>query len=79
MIYGIRLLEVLSTNKEVETHLMISEAGEKNISYETDWKLEQVKALADFYYDIHDAGARLASGSFKRDGMVIAPCSMKTL
>ena len=79
VIYGIRLLEVLSTNKEVETHLMISEAGEKNISYETDWKLEQVKALADFYYDIHDAGARLASGSFKRDGMVIAPCSMKTL
>ena len=77
--YGIRLLEVLSTNKEVETHLIISEAGEKNIRYETDWKLEQVKALADFYNDIHDAGARLASGSFKRDGMVIAPCSMKTL
>ena len=79
VIYGIRLLEVLSTNKEVETHLIISEAGEKNIRYETDWELEQVKALADFYYDIHDIGAKLASGSFKRDGMVIAPCSMKTL
>jgi len=79
VIYGIRLLEVLSTNKEVETHLMISEAGTQNIKYETDRKPEQVTALADFYYDIHDVGARLASGSFKRDGMVIAPCSMKTL
>ena len=79
VIYGIRLLEVLSTNKEVETHLIISEAGEENIRYETDWKVEQVKALADFHYDIHDSGAKLASGSFKRDGMVIAPCSMKTL
>ncbi len=79
VIYGIRLLEVLSTNKAVETHLIISEAGEKNIRYETDWKVEQVKALADFCYDIHDIGAKIASGSFKRDGMVIAPCSMKTL
>ncbi|MFC1932204.1 UbiX family flavin prenyltransferase [Chloroflexota bacterium] len=79
VIYGIRLLEVLSTNKEVETHLIISEAGEQNIRYETDWKVEQVKALADFYYDIHGIGAKLASGSFKRDGMIVAPCSMKTL
>ena len=79
VIYGIRLLEVLSSNGEVETHLIISEAGEKNIRYETDWELEQVKALADSCYDIHDIGAKLASGSFKRDGMIIAPCSMKTL
>ena len=79
VIYGIRLLEVLSTNKEVETHLIISEAGVKIIRCETDWELEQVKALADFYYDIHDIGAKLASGSFERDGTVIAPCSMKTL
>jgi len=78
-IYGIRLLDVLAANKEVETHLIITEAGEKNIRYETDWEVEQVKALADFSYDINDIGARLASGSFKRDGMVIAPCSMKTL
>ena len=78
-IYGIRLLEVLSLHREVETHLIISEAGEKNIRYETDWKVEQVKALADFCYDIHDIGARLASGSFKRDGMVIAPTSTKTM
>ncbi len=79
VIYGIRLLEVLSTNKEVETHLIISQAGEEIIKHETDWKLEKVKALADVNYDINDIGARLSSGSFKRDGMVIAPCSMKTL
>jgi 4-hydroxy-3-polyprenylbenzoate decarboxylase len=79
VIYGIRLLEVLSNYKEIETHLLISKAGEENIPYETDWKLEDVRALADFYYDIQDMGARLASGSFKRDGMVVAPCSMKTL
>lgn len=79
MIYGIRLLEVLSTMKGIETHLIISQAGEINIGYETDWKVQDIKALADFYYDIHDIGARLASGSFEADGMVIAPCSMKTL
>ena len=79
VIYGIRLLEVLSANSAVETHLVVSKAGAQNIKYETDWKLEQVTALADFCYDIDDAGAALASGSFKRDGMIIAPCSMKTL
>ena len=78
-VYGIRLLELLSNSKEIETHLIISEAGEVNIRYETDWKVEDVKALADCNYDIQDIGARLASGSFKRDGMIIAPCSMKTL
>ena len=79
VIYGIRLLEVLSTNKDVETHLIISETGEQIIKHETDKTLEQVKALADVCYGIDDIGARLASGSFKRDGMIIAPCSMKTL
>ncbi len=78
-IYGIRLLELLSTSKGVETHLIISEAGEKMIRYETDWEPEKVRALADVCYDINDIGAGLSSGSFKRDGMVIAPCSMKTL
>ena len=78
-IYGIRLLEVLSARKDVETHLIISQAGEINIKYETDWQPEQVKALADVCYDIDDIAAGLSSGSFKRDGMVIAPCSMKTV
>jgi len=79
VIYGIRLLEVLSSIKEVETHLIISEAGEKNISYETDWKIEDVRTLADFSYDINDITARVASGSFKTDGMIIAPCTVKTM
>ena len=78
-IYGIRLLEVLSAYKEIETHLIISEAGEEIIKHETDWQPERVRALADVCYNINDIGARLSSGSFKRDGMVIAPCSMKTL
>lgn len=78
-IYGIRLLEVLSTTKDVETHLIISKAGEENIRHETDWKPDRVKALANVCYDINDIGARLSSGSFRRDGMVVAPCSMKTL
>ena len=78
-IYGIRLLEVLSKTKDVESHLIISETGAQIIKYETDWPLERVKALADVCYNVDDIGARLASGSFKRDGMIIAPCSMKTL
>lgn len=79
VIYGIRLLEVLSDMKEVKTHLVISKAGEINIKQETNWKIEQVKALADFSYDINDIGARLASGSFKRDGMIVIPCTVKTM
>ena len=78
-IYGIRLLEVLSAANEVETHLIISGVGEEIIRHDTDWKVEKVKALADVYYESGDIGARLASGSFRTDGMVIAPCSMKTL
>ncbi len=79
VIHGIRLLEVLATKKEIETHLIISEAAETNIRHETNWKLAEVKALANFTYNIGDIGASLASGSFKRDGMVIIPCSIKTL
>lgn len=79
VIYGIRLLEMLSTKKDIETHLIISEAGEINIKYETTWKIKDIKALADFSYDIKDFGARLASGSFKNDGMIVAPCTIKTM
>ncbi len=79
VIYGIRLLEVLSSITNIETHLIISGAGEVNVRYETDYKLENIKALANFYYDVNDIGARLASGSFKRDGMIVAPCSVKTM
>ena len=78
-IYGVRLLEILAENKKVETHLIISEAGEINIKYETGRTPEQVKALADVCYDINDIAAGLSSGSFRRDGMIIAPCTMKTV
>ncbi|OGP73493.1 MAG: 3-octaprenyl-4-hydroxybenzoate carboxy-lyase [Deltaproteobacteria bacterium RBG_16_49_23] len=77
-IYGIRLLEVLSKSN-VETHLVITEAGEKNIRMETDWKIEQVNSLAKVVYDIKDVGADIASGSFHTDGMVVIPCSIKSL
>lgn len=79
VIYGIRLLEVLTKNKTVETHLVISEFGEQNIRYETIWKVEEVKSLADFCYDVRALGAPLSSGSFQTDGMIIAPCSVKTM
>jgi 4-hydroxy-3-polyprenylbenzoate decarboxylase len=79
VIYGIRLLEVLSTMKEIETHLIISEAGETNISYETSWKIDDVKGMASFCYGINDISARIASGSFKTDGMIVAPCTIKTM
>ncbi len=79
VIYGIRLLEMLSTKKDIETHLIISEAGEINIKYETTWKIKDIKALADFSYDINDVGARLASGSFRNDGMIVVPCTVKTM
>jgi len=78
-IYGIRLLEVLSAVKGIETHLIISEAGETTIKCETDWTVEAVKKLATCTYDLEDMGARLSSGSFQRDGMVIAPCTIKTM
>jgi 4-hydroxy-3-polyprenylbenzoate decarboxylase len=79
VIYGIRLLEVLSTRQDIETHLVISGAGKTNIEYETDWQMADIKGLANFCYDITDFGARLASGSFKSDGMVVIPCTVKTM
>jgi 4-hydroxy-3-polyprenylbenzoate decarboxylase len=78
-IYGIRLLEVLSSVKNVETHLIVSEAAEAIIKHETGRRLEDVKELASFSYDIRDIGAQIASGSFKTDGMIVAPCTVKTM
>jgi flavin prenyltransferase len=79
VIYGIRLLQVLSEIQDLETHLVISSAGEQTIEIETAFKAGEVKALANHSYAIDDIGAPLASGSFQNDGMIIAPCSMKTL
>jgi len=78
-IYGIRLLEYLSKNDSVETSLIISKVAEITIKQETDFKIEKIKALADKVYDIDDIASPLSSGSFKRDGMVIIPCSVKTM
>lgn len=78
-VYGVRLLQVLSNVKEVETHLIISEPAKHTIELELDASVESVVALADYTYDINDIGARIASGSFKTSGMVIAPCSVKTM
>lgn len=79
VIYGIRLLQVLRDIADVETHLLISEAGVLNLHQELDMKRKDVEALADVVHNVRDVGAAIASGSFQSDGMIIAPCSMKTL
>jgi flavin prenyltransferase len=79
LIYGIRLLEVLKTDPDVETHLVMTASARLNISLETDWKADAVIALADQVHSVKDLAASIASGSFRTDGMIVAPCSMKTL
>jgi 4-hydroxy-3-polyprenylbenzoate decarboxylase len=77
-IYGIRLLEILRGNPDVQTHLCISAPGKRTIVEETAFTVRDVEALAAHHYDIRDIGASIASGSFRTAGMVIAPCSIKT-
>lgn len=77
-IYGIRILEELK-KQGVETHLVISKWGKETILQETKYSLEQVESMAEFIYDEDNLGAPISSGSFKNEGMIIAPCSMKTL
>ena len=82
IIYGIRLLELLRTIPDElrpETHLIISKSGEVTLAYETKLKVATVHKLADVSHANKDIGASLASGSFKTMGMIIAPCSVKTL
>ena len=79
VIYGIRLLEVLSRVEQVETHLVLSDSAKLNIAIETDRSAKEIQALADQVYSNRDIAARLASGSFKTDGMIVAPCAVKTL
>ncbi|MAF01745.1 UbiX family flavin prenyltransferase [Herbaspirillum sp.] len=78
-IYGVRLLEHLRKHGQVETHLMVSEAGVLNLHQELDMRRKDVEALADVVHNVRDVGACIASGSFASTGMVVAPCSMKTL
>lgn len=77
-VYGIRLLEVLR-EANVETHLVLTDPGRRNIELETDRKVEDVLALATRVHDIENIAASIASGSFLTDGMTVCPCSMKTL
>lgn len=79
VIYGIRLLEVLRDVAEIETHLVMSNAGKRTILLETDYDIKQVEALADELHNQSNIAASIASGSFKTTGMVIAPCAIKTL
>jgi len=79
VIHGIRLLEAVQALENVETHLIISTAGAQTIGLETDYTIDMVSALADVTYRFNDIAASISSGSFKTDGMVIIPCSMKTL
>ena len=78
VIYGIRLLELLR-NSMIETHLILSRSAELTLAYETTYKLQAVKALADHCHENGDLAADLSSGSFQTIGMVVAPCSVKTL
>lgn len=78
-IYGVRLLQVLKSAPDVETHLVMSKAAERTVTYETELTIPQVRAMADVNYNIADIGATVSSGSFHTEGMIIAPCSMKTL
>ena len=76
--YGVRLLQVLK-DTDYETHLIISKSGELNIEIETDYDPADVKAMADYVYDHKNMAASLASGSFLTTGMVVVPCTIKTL
>jgi 4-hydroxy-3-polyprenylbenzoate decarboxylase len=78
IIYGIRLLQVLK-KFPIETHLIVSKAAQLTRAYETDLTMVELKGLADIYHPVNDIGASIASGSYKTKGMIIAPCSMKTL
>jgi len=78
-IYGVRLLQVLRDVADVETHLVMSQAARQTLSLETDLSLRDVQALADVVHDARDIAASISSGSFKTAGMVILPCSIKTL
>lgn len=78
VIYGVRLLEVLKQT-DIETHLIMSEAGKLNIRIETSYDVDDVLSMADVTYTNRDIAASVASGSFQTLGMVIAPCTVKTL
>jgi len=78
-IHGIRLLQVLREVDGIETHLVISPAGRRTVALETEFSAEQVESMADYVYKPGDIAAPISSGSFRTAGMIVAPCSIKTL
>ena len=78
-IFGIRILDVLSKVDDVETHLVLTRAAKMTIQVETTHSVKEVESMADFVHDINNVGASIASGSFRTEGMVIVPCSMKSM
>ena len=78
-VYGVRLLEELHKDADIETHLVVSRAGFLNVSTELKMRRSELEALADVVHSDRDIGANIASGSYKTDGMMVTPCSMKTL
>jgi flavin prenyltransferase len=78
VIYGIRLLQVLADRADIETHLVLTKPAERTIAEETDYRVQDVKALASIVHGITDIGASIASGSFRTLGMVVIPCSIHT-
>ncbi|WMY94903.1 MAG: UbiX family flavin prenyltransferase [Arsenophonus sp.] len=79
IIYGIRLLDILSSIDNIETHLIISKAAKQTLKLETTYNLKDVQEMADVSYDNRDIAATISSGSFITSGMIIMPCSIKTL
>lgn len=77
-IYGIRMLQTLRAC-QVETHLVLTDSAKKTIEMETTFAVKEVERMADYVHDNRDIGASISSGSFKTDGMVIAPCAIKSL
>ncbi|HEX9443110.1 MAG TPA: UbiX family flavin prenyltransferase [Candidatus Binatia bacterium] len=78
-IFGVRMLEILSKIEDVETHLVMSRAAKMTIQVETPHSVKDVEAMADVVHDINNVGASISSGSFRTAGMVIVPCSMKSM
>lgn len=78
-VYGVRILEVLAGLKDVETHLVMTRAARMTIQVETPHSVKDVESTADVVHDINNVGASISSGSFRTEGMVIAPCSMKSM
>lgn len=78
-VYGVRILQVLRDTPGIESHLVVSDAGWRNLQHEQNMERTLIEGMADQVHDVHDIGAAIASGSFLCSGMVIAPCSMRTL